>query len=532
MFDNRSIIWLFFVVCLLSFKYANCQSVSQNSRFYEQSDSILLNHKKELELAEKQSSKSLIAKKRQQLGHFYYDSGLYTEAINQYNKSLELISASKIDTLHISLNNDIGSVYLSMNNYNSAEIFFKEALLASEKLNALKGQAISQGLLGASYEKQGEYLKALEYQRKSLKLFETLKDSSGISLINENIGSIYEDLIQYDKAYEYFIKAYNYLKDTETHAEINVLNNLGDVYRKKGEYEKSILYTKKALELAIKIKDNNELQSAYKDMSKAYAFSEDYTKAFQFLKKSEELKEDILNHQNAYQLNALQAAYDSTKKEAQIQLLQEQNKVSQANQKLLMVALISIISIIIILLHYFNKKRKANLKLQDYKQRTLKAELDKKEIEEKNLQRDNQLKTASLSKYSLHLSQKNKILSDISSTLKNIVDRKNIDHNTKLKQLAKEIDFNLQQEGEWIEFKDLFEDIHPDFIKKLSSVSNDRLSPAELKLGMLLRLNLSSKKIASILRVTPDSVRVARYRLRKKLPIDQKKELVNFMLEL
>ncbi|WP_170245870.1 tetratricopeptide repeat protein [Tenacibaculum adriaticum] len=514
------------------FNNANGQSIDLNTPFYKETDSILLNYKKELELAKKKDSNHLIAEKRQQLGHFYYDSGLYTEAINQYNKSLELINSLKVGSLHILLNNDIGRVYLSMNNYSSAETFFKDALQISKKLNLLKGQADSQGLLGATYEKKGEYLKALEYQRKSLSLFEILKDSTGIALINENIGSIYEDLIQYDKAHNYFIKAYRYLKDTKTHAEINVLNNLGDVYRKKGEYDESILYTKKALELAIIINDDNELESAYKDMSKAYALVGNYEKAFEFLKKSERLKEEILNNQNAYQLNALQTAYDSNKKEAQIRLLEEKNKVNQANQKVLIVILISILSIILILLRYFNKKRKANLKLQDYKQRTLKAELDKKEIEEKNLQRDNQLKTASLSKYSLHLSQKNKILSDISTTLKNIATRKNIDYNSKLKELAKEIDFNLQQESEWVEFKNLFEDIHPDFIKKLSSVSVDHLSPAELKLGMLLRLNLSSKKIASVLRVTPDSVRVARYRLRKKLPIDQKKELVSFMLEL
>ena len=107
-----------------------------------------------------------------------------------------------------------------------------------------------------------------------------------------------------------------------------------------------------------------------------------------------------------------------------------------------------------------------------------------------------------------------------------------MDTSSKIKELVKEIDFNLKQEQEWDEFMTFFKEIHPEFIKKLSALSENSLSPAELRLGMLLRLNLSSKEIASILRVTPDSVRVARYRLRKKLPIDQKDELVNFMIEL
>ncbi|MCB0469322.1 MAG: helix-turn-helix transcriptional regulator, partial [Flavobacteriaceae bacterium] len=62
--------------------------------------------------------------------------------------------------------------------------------------------------------------------------------------------------------------------------------------------------------------------------------------------------------------------------------------------------------------------------------------------------------------------------------------------------------------------------------------ASSELSPAELRLCMLLRLNLSSKEIASILRITPDSVRIARYRLRKKLTINTKDDLQTFILNL
>ena len=79
---------------------------------------------------------------------------------------------------------------------------------------------------------------------------------------------------------------------------------------------------------------------------------------------------------------------------------------------------------------------------------------------------------------------------------------------------------------------DLFEDIHPYFSKNLSDIALQKLTATELRLCLLLRLDLSSKEISSVLRITPDSVRVARYRLRKKLPIETQEELVNFMLKL
>ena len=452
--------------------------------------------------------------------------------MNQYNMALEQIGANTSDTLYIALNNNIGRVCLSQNKFELAKKYFSDTMNASVDLGYTQGQAVSMGLLGSSHEKQGQYQKALGYQKESLQLFQKLGNYHGIALTNENIGSIYEDLEQFDLAHLYFLKAYDYLKGTGTYEEANVLNNLGDAHRKTGNYQKAMEFTTMALTVAEGIKDYHQLESAHKDLSKTYAFTGDFKKAHEHLIQSEKFNSAMLKAQNTNQLNVLQTIYETNKKEAEIQLLKEQNKVSAANQNVLWVALFAIAAILTILYSYLGRKRKAKLKIQKYKQRMLKAELDKKEIEERNLQQEVQLKTASLSRYSLHLAHKNKILFDLSHTLKNIAFRKNMNTSDKINELVKEIDFNLQQEHEWDEFMNFFREIHPEFIKKLSSMSEGSLSPAELRLGMLLRLNLSSKEIATILRVTPDSVRVARHRLRKKLPIDQKEELVNFMIEL
>ncbi|MFD2099880.1 tetratricopeptide repeat protein [Flagellimonas iocasae] len=497
------------------------------------SDPTYLELQKQLELSKsKPNFPKQIAQSHLELGEYYRSLGLYSEAMEQYNRALEQIGTDFNDTLYITLNNNIGKVYLSQNNFELAEQHFTDTMNTTVNLDFSKGQAESMGLLGACYEKQGEYDKALAYQKESLLLFEQLNDKHGVAMTNENIGSIYEDLEEFDLAFEYFFKAYEYVKDNNTVEEVNVLNNLGDSYRKTGNYTLALDFTGRAQKIAEKLKDFHQLESAHKDLSKAYALMGDFENAHAQLMEAEAYNSAMLKAQNINQLNVLQTIYETNKKEAEIQLLKEQNKVSAANQNLLWVALFALAAILTILYSYLGRKRKAKLKIQEYKQRMLKAELDKKAIEEKNLQNEVQLKTASLSRYSLHLSQKNKILLDLANTLRNIASRRNMDTSEKIKALVKEIDFNLQQEDEWDEFMNFFKEIHPEFIKKLSTLSDSSLSPAELRLGMLLRLNLSSKEIASILRVTPDSVRVARHRLRKKLPIDQKDELVNFMIEL
>ena len=213
-------------------------------------------------------------------------------------------------------------------------------------------------------------------------------------------------------------------------------------------------------------------------------------------------------------------------------LLEEENKVAKANRNFWIIAVILISIIIFVLLLFRAKKRKEEFKIQQFQKQLLQAQLEKKAILQENLRNEVQLKASALSKYSLHLSHKNKLLSDLASTLLKLADRKNMDKSAKIKQLANDINENVKQDNEARQFQNYFSEIHPEFGKKLIDVCKEKLSQTEMRLAMLLRLNLSSKEIASILRVTPDSVRVARYRLRKKLRIDPKTNLIHFLLQL
>ena len=69
------------------------------------------------------------------------------------------------------------------------------------------------------------------------------------------------------------------------------------------------------------------------------------------------------------------------------------------------------------------------------------------------------------------------------------------------------------------------------FMHQLSE-SFPTMTDNEKRLASMLRLNLSSKEIASILNISPKSVEMNRYRLRKKLKVDPKVSLSDFIREL
>lgn len=74
-----------------------------------------------------------------------------------------------------------------------------------------------------------------------------------------------------------------------------------------------------------------------------------------------------------------------------------------------------------------------------------------------------------------------------------------------------------------------FEKIYPSFGNAIQRMVSD-ITSSEIRLCILMRLNLSSKEIAQSLNITVDSVNKARYRLRKKMGLTSNDDLYSFLL--
>ena len=96
-------------------------------------------------------------------------------------------------------------------------------------------------------------------------------------------------------------------------------------------------------------------------------------------------------------------------------------------------------------------------------------------------------------------------------------------------QLIEKINQNLSEEDEWSVFQENFDLIHKNFFRNLKSTYPD-LTPADLRLCALLRLNYTTKEIARMQNLSLRGVEAARYRLRKKIDIQENEDLVSFMI--
>jgi tetratricopeptide (TPR) repeat protein len=383
--------------------------------------------------------------------------------------------------------------------------------------------------IGHIFEKQEKPKVALEYQLKALNIFIQLNDSIKLAQTYLNLGSIYEDYKDYETALNYFEKAalYNgYFNDMNQRAEI--LNNIGDYHQKTGKSNQSISFFKQALLCARKSKDVHQEISALKDLSESYYQLNRFQEAYQVLDSANTLSKKNLFESNNNQVAGIQALNNIREKENKITLL-EKDAIIKSSQQYLFIALIGISLLIgfsIYLIYRQRLKKKEMEKEHQLIEYETKIEVAQKE--EENLKNEIDLKNKTLSSYALQTVQDKKVLKQVYDQLKQIQKHPQDKRDGYLLSITSDLKSSLQDKNHWEEFKTFFDQVHPEFVHNLTKM-NTELSAAEIRLSVLLRMNMNSKDIATILKISPDSVRIARYRLRKKLPIQQGDDLLNFI---
>jgi ligand-binding sensor domain-containing protein/DNA-binding CsgD family transcriptional regulator len=187
------------------------------------------------------------------------------------------------------------------------------------------------------------------------------------------------------------------------------------------------------------------------------------------------------------------------------------------------------------------ERRLADQKEFEEKQRQMayqhQADLEKSEKEliqlrNKNLEAEIAYKNAELTSSALNLIQKKEFLLKITDELNKInkPDKENIE-TAKLKKVIRSLTSAEKLDEEWKQFSIHFNQVHSNFLITLKK-KFPNLNAHEMKLCAYLRLNLTSKEMARLMSISVRGVEIGRYRLRKKLQLQPKEDLFQFLLNL
>lgn len=173
---------------------------------------------------------------------------------------------------------------------------------------------------------------------------------------------------------------------------------------------------------------------------------------------------------------------------------------------------------------YYDKEReKMQRRVEEQREREQREAQQKiTEIEYEKLQQEMESKNRELAVSTMSMIKKNEFLNEIKKQLQ-------VTDLNEVKPIIRKINKSLTNEDDWKFFENAFNQADQHFLKKIKSLHPD-LTSNDLRICAYLRLNLSSKEIAPLLNISVKSVEVKRYRLRKKLKLEGKDNLIDYIL--
>lgn len=175
---------------------------------------------------------------------------------------------------------------------------------------------------------------------------------------------------------------------------------------------------------------------------------------------------------------------------------------------------------------YLDNKRQAA-----HKEKLLRAEQEILKLKNVRLSEEVKQKNAQLSAAILQSAHKNKSLDLLKKELVDLGKDSLADQTQKkeVRRIIRKIDSELSSEDYWEQFQLNFDQVHQQFSKRILQL-HPNLTPNDIRLSCLLRINLSNKEIASIQNVSLGAVEKSKFRLKKKLNLPSEIDLNSYIL--
>ena len=398
----------------------------------------------------------------------------YEKCIDYTKKALAKYTDTSYDANYWSIRylNTVGQAYKRLGQLDSAMAWYQQSMQVAQKLNTPVWTMINAVFIGEIWLLKKDYNKAttfIQYINKIKYTDEPKVCAYGLQLLAKM------DLI-------------NGAKDSALHhirQSLELLKNATDNLVQKMDY---LQYTYSTAA---------DVYRAFGNTDSFYHYSQLYTTLHDSLQKvitlsSTRIAQLRINNQKSYQT---------------LQQVRKQ-KETEALTRNFIIAIIIMLSLIAILV--LNRQRqKAKYKEQ--------LALQQKEIAEANMavaDAEKNAATQQLNLFTQNLIEKTSLIEKLEQQLK--ASERNIDQQQLIEELTQQ---TILTEDDWIKFKTLFEKKYPGFFNRLKLQAND-ITLAEQRMAALTRLHLTTKQMAAVLGISPNSVIKAKQRLRHRFNLE------------
>lgn len=419
------------------------------------------------------------------LGATQTSAGRHADAEQNLQQAVELYLQIKDDYYLSQAYRDLGYLYLLKKEYEKAEDYYHRALEIAQGLEDPFGIAQAKGNLGQLDDLNGRYERALQQHQQALSLFQQMGDQFSTAQTFLEIANAQLGLKQYSEALDHIRSGEAIIKTLDSPTSMN---------------------------------------EVYKAYAKYYKATDQPALALEAFEAHTVIKDSLYSVAKTRQLEELQLIYKIEKKDQEIALLAKDVQVGQLRRRLLTLGLLATFLLGALLIYMQFMRRKRERRLEEERHLRQKAELEKNRLAKERLERE-------LASQVLQLCRKNELLASLKGEITDLKEQSHATDKSGLRRIERSIQSDIQSDDDWQQFLATFEKVHPDFLNQLRQYTN-KISPAEQRLSCLLKMNLSSKEIATLLNITSEGVKKARYRLRKKLNLSSDVSLQEFLINL
>ncbi len=520
-----------------------------------------------LDRASKTDHYASIADLTNNIGNHYYFQTELDSALHYYRISLD---NHKKDTTHngregeaLMLSN-IGNIYLDRARYYKAYEYYHQAIAYADSIEYVRAVNLAGFNMALLYEALGDYQRSIDWITPVLEYYRDngLKRDEPDAL--HHIARCYRKLGQIEKSLEYATAALQQKKDINSTRIAETYNELALLQIEKGSKRLGLFYANEALSYAqdqeqklemskalnllgedlirkgrpyeakgrllegLELLDDEDVP-AYKhallvNLAKANKDLGQFAEGMEYLEQAMILQDSINERDNSNALIRSTIQFETEKKE--LNLFLEKEKVKSLTSELALASSTNKRNWVLVLfalsvLGFIGYRRISN---SNKRKKEAQRELQQVKLSEENerlkaiaLERELELRDKRLVSQALVIAEKNEILNHFKEELNQSMGAISSDQ---VNKTLKSLEMNQKN---WEGFRTSFEAVHESFFDKLAESHAD-LTPHELQLCALFRLNLSMKEASGLLGISVETVKKARYRIRKKFGLNHSEQ--------
>lgn len=485
-----------------------------------------------LKLAEKMDYLPGMAKARRIIGVSYWAQGTPKLALENLVEARSIYEKIGDDVGRANCFLNIGMVYADIDEFAKARELYEKAIEMFTALDMKDRIATTYTKMADIFLVQDGLYDAKRFLDNALAIHSENRFTYGMSEVHNRLGRLFMEQGELEQA-EYHIRQSTIL-GKEVGDEDGKISNLilfGQLLRRQNEFEASEIHLKLALAGADKKNLKKYKLNALRELKLLKKQEGELEESLEYYDRYIALKDSIYSTDKSKQIAALEFENELTEKDRQLEHLNQMKRTDARIKWILGIGIFIISLLSFFLIRSMNLKNKKQQELLASKEDLNATALENQRLKQIELENQLHFKNKELASYALNFVQKNELLENLHSQLKEAKDAPPKNQAKYLDQIERTIRQHKSQEKDWEDFKIHFEQVHSNFLTSLKEKFPE-LSSNDLKVAALARLNLNIKETSNILGISPESAKTARYRLRKKLKMAQEDDLFSFLSQM